>query len=303
MGATGPGGDHFNGRVEVNPVTLSPIDGSAVRLRSAVELTGGTAIGGLSTLHVKEGAGGLDLLALSDNGGVLRVRGITGVGEAPGVWARLPPAPGDGGGKADRDSESLAQAGGGWWVGFERLNELRRYSPDLKRLTGRYRSAAMAQLPDSSGLEALAALPDGRLIGLAEEKRGDGRTPVFLWRLDARGRIASEARSWARLPADLRATDVAWLDGRDGGRLLVLARGFRVPSGFHTALLLMPLTPQPGFGGQELRPRLLARFAPDWDNLEGLSLTRSGGRTTAWLISDDNFSGLQRTLLIGLWLD
>ena len=301
--STGPGGDHFAGVVEAEPVVLSPPDGSGVRVRAALRLTGGTAIGGLSALHVEEGAGGLRLLAVSDTGGQVRVSGLTGAGKAPGVWRLLPSEPTDGRGKADRDSESLARLGTHWWVGFERRNELRRYSADLTRLDGRYRSDALAQLAESSGLEALAALPGRRLIGVAEEKRGDGRSPVFLWRLDGHDRVASETRMWIRLPADLRATDVAWLDGRGGGRLLLLARGFDVFSGFHTALLLVSLTPQPGFGGQELSARVLARFGADWDNLEGLSITRRRGRTTAWMISDDNFSVLQRTLLVGLWLD
>lgn len=301
-GSVGPGTDRFTGQVEASAVALSPIQGT-LRLRAALRLTGGTAIGGLSALHVEEGAGGLNLIMVSDTGALVRVRGLSGVGRAPGVWRPLPPSPRDGGGKADRDSESLARVGDDWWVGFERRNELRRYSADFLRLTGRYRSDALAQLPDSSGLEALAALPDRRLIGIAEQQRGDGRSPVFLWRVDAAGRIASQRTLWARLPDGLRATDVAWLDGQGGGRLLVLARGFRVPTGFHTALLIVPLTPKPGFGGQELSGQVLARFGPDWDNLEGLSITRANGRTTAWLISDNNFSVLQRTLLVGLWLD
>lgn len=309
FGSDGPGSEPFTGRVEVTPVSLSPIEssGGRVSLRFATALSGGASIGGLSALHVSEANGGVRLLALSDTGEAVRIDGVDG--RAAVLSTRLTPLPQareDGRGKSDRDSESLALTDEHAWVGFENRNELRRYSADLSRLTGRYRSAAMADLAASSGLESLAVLPGGRLLGIAEQRRGDGRSPAFLWRLDRAGRIVGETPLWFRPPDGLRATDAVWLDegeGEGGGRLLVLARGFAVPSGFHTALLIVSLSPTPGFGGQELTGRVIARFGPDWDNLEGLSLTRSGGQTTVWLVSDDNFSPLQRTLLIGLRLD
>jgi hypothetical protein len=34
------------------------------------------------------------------------------------------------------------------------------------------------------------------------------------------------------------------------------------------------------------------------DNMEGISVTREGGRTIIWLISDDNQLAIERTLLL-----
>ena len=47
-------------------------------------------------------------------------------------------------------------------------------------------------------------------------------------------------------------------------------------------------------------PRELARLQPPLtiDNMEGVSATIENGRTIVWLVSDDNFTPLQRTLLL-----
>jgi hypothetical protein len=34
------------------------------------------------------------------------------------------------------------------------------------------------------------------------------------------------------------------------------------------------------------------------DNMEGLSVTRENGRIVVWIASDDNYMGIQRTLLL-----
>ena len=47
-------------------------------------------------------------------------------------------------------------------------------------------------------------------------------------------------------------------------------------------------------------PEEIARLAPPLtvDNMEALAIRREGGRTFIYLASDDNFSPLQRTLLM-----
>ena len=52
--------------------------------------------------------------------------------------------------------------------------------------------------------------------------------------------------------------------------------------------------PLPGTG------REIARLAPPLtiDNMEGVSVTVENGRNIVWLVSDDNFFPLQRTLLL-----
>ena len=45
---------------------------------------------------------------------------------------------------------------------------------------------------------------------------------------------------------------------------------------------------------------MIARLAPPLtvDNMEGIAIRREGGRTFVYLISDDNQSKVQRTLLL-----
>ena len=103
-----------------------------------------------------------------------------------------------------------------------------------------------------------------------------------------------------RPPAGYRATDAALLPD---GRLLVLNRRFAWLEGVSTALVLV----EPGAirPGATFEGRLVARLG--WplanDNMEAMSVTREGGRTILWLASDDNFSPLQRTLLLKFALE
>jgi hypothetical protein len=51
--------------------------------------------------------------------------------------------------------------------------------------------------------------------------------------------------------------------------------------------------------------REVARFAAPLtvDNFEGLAVTREGAATTLWMVSDDNQSIVQRTLLMKFQID
>lgn len=301
-GSAGLGAQPFDGRVSVIAIPPPAIDspGGALLPRSAWVLDGGREFGGLSALHVTRSAIGVRLTGVADTGRLARLMLPSGSGSVPAYLSDLPRLESDGTAKSGRDSESLARAADGeWWVGFEYRNEIRRYTPGFDRVTARHRSREMAKLPSSSGLEALAALPGGRLLGISEAVHGDGRSPAFLWSTDAAGGIASERRLWFRPPPGFRATDATLL-GDD--RVLVLVRRFGVPEGFTSALVLVPLAPKPGFGEQELSGRVIARFGPAYDNAEGLSLTWEGGRLVVWIVSDDNLSPLQRTVLGSFWL-
>jgi hypothetical protein len=57
------------------------------------------------------------------------------------------------------------------------------------------------------------------------------------------------------------------------------------------------LVPQ---AGATIERREIARLQPPLtiDNMEGVSVTVENGRTIVWLVSDDNFFPLQRTLLL-----
>jgi hypothetical protein len=68
------------------------------------------------------------------------------------------------------------------------------------------------------------------------------------------------------------------------------------------AIVDLPSTLEPGM---TLKARTLARLAPPLlaDNFEGIAVSREGGRTILWVISDDNHEFFQRTLLLKFGLN
>ncbi len=83
------------------------------------------------------------------------------------------------------------------------------------------------------------------------------------------------------------------------GDVIVLERRFTLLGGLAARLLRLEaaaLRPGAALGGREL-----ARLGPPLsvDNMEGIATRRGpGGETLIYLISDDNFHPLQRTLLL-----
>lgn len=294
-GSAGPEAWGFDGSVTAERIRPVPA-GPWLEARDRWVLSGGWPFGGLSALDVSPDG---QLTALADTGRVVTIRPRLDAREWSAAIRALPERDGDRRGKAARDSESLARtAGGVWWIGFEKRNELRRYDARLTRVTGGHGSPALAKLSTSSGLESLAVLPDGRLLGIAETVRRDGRSPAFLWTLNRRGKVELERTLWLHPPTGYRATDSVALDEE---RLLVLVRRFDVTTGFSAALVLVPLAPKPGFGSDVLSGQVVANFGTELDNAEGLALSRENGRTVVWIVSDDNLSGLQRTILARYW--
>jgi hypothetical protein len=99
-----------------------------------------------------------------------------------------------------------------------------------------------------------------------------------------------------RPPAGFKPTDIAELPD---GRLLVLNRRFTVVDGFRVVLTLV----EPGqiAAGRTVQGRALARFAPPLlsDNFEGIAMVReANGGVGFWIVSDDNQSRLQQSLLL-----
>ena len=95
----------------------------------------------------------------------------------------------------------------------------------------------------------------------------------------------------------------AWLE-LPNGDVLVLSRYFKLLGGFKARLERIPAG---AIGGNAvLSGELLARFAPPLtvDNYEGVSVARdTDGTTLVYILSDDNFHFLQRTLLLLFHLD
>lgn len=100
-----------------------------------------------------------------------------------------------------------------------------------------------------------------------------------------------------RTPQGFEPTDAADL-GR--GELLVLHRRYSKESGVAASLALLDPAQLGDNPRKPIEGREIARLAPPLsiDNMEALAVRREGRRTFVYLLSDDNFSKLQRTLLL-----
>ncbi|MCP3736560.1 esterase-like activity of phytase family protein [Sphingomonas sp. RP10(2022)] len=299
-------------------VDLDPADPRHVRLGRLTYLGGvalrsiDPAFGGYSALHVAQRADGNRFTMLSDGGNVVAF--TMGADWQPRALAflNLPAGPGIGWDKRDRDSESLAvdPTSGRVWVGYEGYNAIWRYAPGFVRAEAQRQPRAMAGWPDNGGPESLALLPDGRFLTIGEERH----VPRQRWRGSEADRLASRDAllfpgdpittapvHWAYLPYG--RYDPADATALPNGDVLVLDRAFRVPYRFSNRLSLIPAAAIRQ--GAAVRGRLLATLdAPlIHDNFEGLATTIENGATIVWLVSDDNQSLLQRTLLLKFRLD
>lgn len=293
------------------PVLLDAAD-PAKRRVGALDYLGGVALtsrdpafGGFSALAVA----GDRITMLSDGGNVVRFR-IDARMQPHGVrFANLAAGPGTGWDKRDRDSESLAidPISGTAWVGFENANMIWRYAPGFARTEAAAAPAAMAHWPRNGGPETMARLPDGRFVVMSET----GRLPSEDWHGgEAARRHTRAALLFAGDPADPRAhparfaympaphhdpSDAAALPNGD---VLVLDRRFRLPYRFSATISRVKagqIRP-----GALVRPERLAVLDSPLvhDNYEGVAVSQEGADTIVWIISDDNQSLLQRTLLL-----
>ena len=238
------------------------------------------------------------LLAASDKGSILRFSppGMLQGGITIGYSGQDPNRP-----KWQLDSESLTRdpATGRLWFGFEGDNRIERFDADFRGRAA-VRPAAMRGWPGNSGPEAMVRLADGRFVVLAEgtHRWFDGEVPGLLFRSDPVTGIAPLQFRFVP-PAGYQPVDLAQLPD---GRVLILLRRvvWGLPPGFAGKLMLAE--PRAIRAGQRWPATLLANLAAPLpsDNYEGLAVVPDSAGTTLWLISDDNDSLFQRTLLLKL---
>ena len=294
--------------VRAQEVALNPDDPRKTSLGrltylGGLELTSPEpAFGGLSGLWVSPE--GDRLWAISDQGWWLSAKLAHGPGGAPASLgdARLGPLLDHRGdplqGKRNRDAEGLAALDGGFLVSFERKHRLWRY-PAPAGLTGPAQPLSippwLTASPKNSGVEAMSVLADGRILLLAEDAQpGTGTTQGAL------GDGARWQKITYRLHADFKPTALAPLP--DGG-CLVLERAYSLALGARARLGWLPAEQLKT--GAQLAPVLLAELLPPLttDNFEGLAvIPASQGGWRVHLLSDDNFSRMQRTLLLVFYL-
>ena len=192
------------------------------------------------------------------------------------------------------DAEGLARlTDGSLAVSFEQRHRIWIYPPGDPQFLRRPRvlppPPGIEAAPRNGGMEALAALPDGRLVTIAEELISDGAHAA--WIHDGR----NWARSAYRAAEGFRPTGACALPGGD---LLVLERAFGFLRGWRARIMrVASRLVQPGatMAGIEL-VQLDHNHAID--NFEGIAAIQGRGETLIHLVSDDNFLHWQRTLLV-----
>ncbi|OYU14069.1 MAG: hypothetical protein CFE37_12905 [Alphaproteobacteria bacterium PA4] len=295
--------------VSTTVLALNPDDPGQQRLGplrflGAVQIRSSDAgFGGISALRAGPGT---RMLAVTDTGNWLAFDTVERDGRLVGVanaYMRAIPQPG---GtplrrKADGDAEALDwdAATGTASIVYEQDHRIAHFTgidatpaslaapPErIERLT------QMLGWGNNSGGEAMAVLPGGARVILAEQARHADGSRVAL--LTAGGVTREIAITGV---AGMSPTDAVALDDHT---ILILHRRFSSTGGLGAALSRVDLAPALAGGTATLPMTLLARWqAPvTLDNMEGLALRHDGGRVFVYLVSDDNFNSLERTLLL-----
>jgi len=254
------------------------------------------AFGGLSALGVS--ADGRRMIALSDSGhrlaanltyhadGRLKALEDTDLSTLAGLDGRPLRA------KPQADAEAMSPGvDGEIIVGFERNHRIWRYLPGVLVPDPLRPPAELAGMPRNSGIEALTLMNDGRLLAITEGLDG----------------TVGDAVGWVSDPAGWSLLTYAKRDGfrptgaatLPGGDVLVLERRYTLRDG--VAVRVQRIDAGAVEPGARLVPRLVADLRPPLtvDNFEGIDIRRAAdGRTWVYIVSDDNFNPLQRTLLM-----
>lgn len=250
--------------------------------------------GGISALSA---LGDNRFLAVSDAGTLIGFTLANGKMERSFI-AALPGAQGEQLDFRDRDSEGMAYdaSSGHIWISYEARHAVRRLSPSLGRVDGVTRLPFTKDWRANGGVEAIARLNDGRFVLFSEtHQRADGSNSAYIYSGDPVEQGVRYTSFGYRAPKGYRPTDATVLPD---GRLLILNRRIAFPQGFSAKLAV--LDPTEIQSGEVATPKVIARIAPPLlvDNMEGLSVTQENGRLIVWMASDNNFTALQRTILM-----
>jgi len=197
------------------------------------------------------------------------------------------------------DSESIALDGSFVYIGLERVNQVLRF--DFSKGFTRAASEivpmppAVRKLPNNKGLEALVWVPKGPLAGtlIAISERG----------LDANGNIIAFLVG-GKTPGQFSVRRTDNFDVSDAvllpsGDLLLLERKFSWLGGIGIRIRRVPLAsvvPGALIDGPAI---FNADLGDEIDNMEGIDAhVTPEGDTVLTMVSDDNFSLIQRNLLL-----
>ena len=304
--------------IQATPITaFDNRDSSRVRFGD-LEFRGGLALtskyeafGGVSALKIDPD--GSHFLAMTDNGSWLRGRIVYGDGKPSGIAdAEMAPILGrDGKPLAARgwyDAESLTELDGMLYVGIERVEQIVRF--DYRRNGVLARGEPIAVPPDfksftyNKSLECLTSPPKGsplagNLIVVTERSLDSaGNHRSFLLKPNNGGDQVE--RFSVKRSDDFDISDCMILPPGD---LLLLERRYSPARGVAMRIRRVPLASIKPGALVDGKPLIEADLGYQIDNMEGIAVHRNAsGETIITLVSDDNFSIVQRNLLLQFML-
>lgn len=293
--------------INATPILAFQADSPSQIRFGSLEFRGGLVLtsahksfGGISALRVQ--ADGEHFIALSDRAFWFRGRIVYENNRPFGITDASVEQVLDGDGKPapQWDTESIAQDGNRLYVGLERANSIFSFDFDWKGFPANARPVPvppeLKDLPYNQGLEAMAFISKNNrlartLIGFSEKAlTEEGNLKAFLIGGPMPG-VFSVKRT--------DGFDISDASVLPGGDILVLERQYSLQRGVAMRIRRIRL--------DDIKPGALVDAAPvieagircQIDNMEALSVYRNHkAETVLTLMSDDNFSPIQRTLLL-----
>lgn len=199
--------------------------------------------------------------------------------------------------KRGGDAEGLAGYGGLVAVSFEQDHRIAFYHPGGSTRVDGPAAEGIEQAPANQGLEALTFMQDGLLLAGAESVSLTAQ-PHPVWRFrDPQERAPAAFQLAAMGPG----YGLVGFDETPKGNLLILERFYAPGIGNSIAIRWLDGDTARTATGL-VTPRTLGVIEGTMtkDNFEGVTaVDMPDGRTGVWIVSDDNFSASQRTLLMG----
>lgn len=304
-------------KIEVRALPITSFDNrdptrvrfGALEFRGGLELTSNSsAFGGISGLLMPDHD---HLVAITDRGSWLKARLVYRDGRLDGLAdAEMAPLLGANGAplaaQKAHDVESITRIGDAVFVGIERVERIVRFAYGKDGFAARGQDIHVprdfASFDKNASLECLTAPPSGqphagKLVVVTERSLdAAGNHRSFVLDPGAKDGNADVLRFTVRRSDDFDVTDCTVLPPGD---LLILERRYSPARGVAMRMRRLPLAAIQD-GALVDGPTLIeADLGYQIDNMEGIAVTRNAaGETIVTVVSDDNFSPIQRNLIL-----